>query len=287
MRRSVVSAVVAVAVLLTAAGCAGQERRPSRVAAPVALPEVEGSDEARQPDPSPTTAEPEETPSSRPSPTAKAKPKPKPKPKPSRSAGPRAVPRPPTETKLPPPPPVPSPSGCKPSYQGKKATRGQVKAALTDAAQRTYWPTSAPQIRIPLALVKATAWQESGWQSHIVACDGGIGLMQVMPDTAVWMNQRFEQSYDVDDHRDNAYLGGTYLAWLTKYLGDMYFDGDYRLDAALCTADLDSCLLNAVIAAYNYGHAAVAREGRPLVVPNPGYVRNVRALMTGCVCLDY
>lgn len=124
-------------------------------------------------------------------------------------------------------------------------------------------------------------------QSNIVACDKGIGLMQVMPETASWMNQRFGQSYDVWDYRDNAYLGGTFLAWLTKYIGDMYFDADYRLDADLCTAELDSCLLNAVIAAYNYGHGAVAPEGKPLNIPNASYVRNVRALMTECVCLGF
>ncbi|GIJ31897.1 hypothetical protein SAMN05216284_101418 [Micromonospora sediminimaris] len=101
------------------------------------------------------------------------------------------------------------------------------------------------------------------------------------------MNQRFGQSYDVWDYRDNAYLGSTYLAWLTKYIGDMYFDADYRLDADLCTSELNSCLLNAIIAAYNYGHGAVAREGEPLTIPNPSYVRNVRALMSECVCLGF
>ncbi|MFG2169582.1 transglycosylase SLT domain-containing protein [Micromonospora chersina] len=219
-------------------------------------------------------------------PSASASPKPKPKPTRTTTA-PLATPKPPTETQVPPPPPKPPASGCTPSYRGTQATRSQVKSALSDAAARTYWPTSAPDIKIPLTLMKATAWQESGWQSNIVACDGGIGLMQVMPATADWMNQRFGQSYDIDDYQDNAYLGGTYLAWLTKYIGDMYFESDYRLDAALCTSELNSCLLNAVIAAYNYGHGAVAREGEPLTIPNPQYVRNVRALMTECVCLSY
>ena len=150
-----------------------------------------------------------------------------------------------------------------------------MKAALTDAADRTYWPVSAPDIKIPLNLLKATAWQESGWQSNIYACDGGVGLMQVMPDTATWMNQRFEKSYKIDAYRDNAYLGATYLAWATKYIGDMYFESDFRLDPALCTSELNSCLLNAVIAAYNFGHGAVAQEGKPLAIPNPSYVRNV------------
>ncbi|MGC5052014.1 transglycosylase SLT domain-containing protein [Micromonospora sp. DT48] len=290
-------AVVAATLLLTGGGCATVDT-PAEVPAPVALPE-QVSGESTEPD----GAVPEEaspTPSAveamgaapKPSASASRSPSPSPttrspKPKRAKATAPRAVPKPPTETKVPPAPPKPAPTGCEPSYEGDQASRAQAKAALTEAAGRTYWPTSAPDIRIPSDLIMATAWQESGWQSNIVACDGGIGLMQVMPDTATWMNQRFGQSYDVRDYRDNAYLGGTYLAWLTKYIGDMYFDADYRLDADLCTSELNSCLLNAVIAAYNYGHGAVAREGQPLTIPNPSYVRNVRALLTECVCLGF
>ncbi|MGW4293363.1 transglycosylase SLT domain-containing protein [Micromonospora chersina] len=283
-------ATAAVAALLAAGavtGCGTEE--PTREVAVEVTGEVPveapADGPADQPSDEPTAvAAMGAKPSAKPSPSAS----PKPKPKPTRTTtAPLATPKPPTETRVPPPPPKPAPSGCQPSYRGTQATRSQVKSALSDAAARTYWPTSAPDIKIPLTLMKATAWQESGWQSNIVACDGGIGLMQVMPATADWMNQRFGQSYDIDDYQDNAYLGGTYLAWLTKYIGDMYFESDYRLDAALCTSELNSCLLNAVIAAYNYGHGAVAREGEPLAIPNPQYVRNVRALMTECVCLSY
>ncbi|WP_433312023.1 transglycosylase SLT domain-containing protein [Micromonospora chersina] len=291
MRRGVGRwATAAVAALLAAGavtGCGTEE--PTREVAVEVTGEVPVEAPADGPadlpsDEPPAVAAMGAKPSAKPSPSAS----PKPKPKPTRTTtAPLATPKPPTETQVPPPPPKPAASGCQPSYRGTQATRSQVKSALSDAAARTYWPTSAPDIRIPLTLMKATAWQESGWQSNIVACDGGIGLMQVMPPTADWMNQRFGQSYDIDDYQDNAYLGGTYLAWLTKYIGDMYFESDYRLDAALCTSELNSCLLNAVIAAYNYGHGAVAREGEPLTIPNPQYVRNVRALMTECVCLTY
>ncbi|MFG3303297.1 transglycosylase SLT domain-containing protein [Micromonospora chersina] len=291
MRRGVGRwATAAVAALLAAGavtGCGTEE--PTRQVAVEATGEVPVEAPADGPadlpsDEPPAVAAMGAKPSAKPSASAS----PKPKPKPTRTTtAPLATPKPPTETQVPPPPPKPAPSGCTPSYRGTQATRSQVKSALSDAAARTYWPTSAPDIKIPLTLMKATAWQESGWQSNIVACDGGIGLMQVMPATADWMNQRFGQSYDIDDYQDNAYLGGTYLAWLTKYIGDMYFESDYRLDAALCTSELNSCLLNAVIAAYNYGHGAVAREGEPLAIPNPQYVRNVRALMTECVCLSY
>ncbi|MFI6243807.1 transglycosylase SLT domain-containing protein [Micromonospora sp. NPDC050795] len=268
-------------------GCAAKGESPSGVAAPVAItdgPTDAPSDEVDG-EPSPSVSAVESMGSA---PSRSATPKPKTRKKPTRAAPkPRAVPKPPTETEVPPAPPKPAPSSCKPTYKGSQASRSEVKAALTDAASRTYWPSSAPDIKIPLNLLKATAWQESGWQSNIYACDGGVGLLQVMPDTATWMNQRFEKSYKIDAYQDNAYLGATYLAWATKYIGDMYFESDFRLDPALCTSELNSCLLNAVIAAYNFGHGAVAQEGKPLTIPNPSYVRNVRALMNECVCLSY
>ncbi|MEU1590933.1 transglycosylase SLT domain-containing protein [Micromonospora sp. NPDC005710] len=290
VRRSVrLGAAVLAGLLLTSAlvGCAGEGQSPSGPAAPVVVtdgPTDAPSDEVGgQPSPSLSAVEAMGS-----APSRRATPTPKPTKKPTSAAPkPRAVAKPPTETEVPPAPPKPAPSSCKPTYKGSQATRAEVKAALTDAADRTYWPVSAPDITIPLTLLKATAWQESGWQSNIYACDGGVGLLQVMPDTATWMNQRFEKSYEIDSYRDNAYLGATYLAWATKYIGDMYFESDFRLDPALCTSELNSCLLNAVIAAYNVGHGAVAREGRPLAIPNPSYVRNVRALMTECVCLAY
>ncbi|MEV4120977.1 lytic transglycosylase domain-containing protein [Micromonospora sp. NPDC049645] len=284
-------AAVLAGLLLASAlvGCAGKGESPQGLAAPVAATDAATdapSDEVGgEPSPSVSAVE-----SMGVAPTSRATPKPTPTPpkKPTRAAPkPRAIPKPPTETEVPPAPPKPAPTSCKPTYKGTQASRAAVKAALTDAAERTYWPVSAPDIKIPLNLLKATAWQESGWQSNIYACDGGVGLLQVMPGTATWMNQRFEKSYEIDVYQDNAYLGATYLAWATKYIGDMYFESDFRLDPALCTAELNSCLLNAVIAAYNFGHGAVAREGEPLTIPNPSYVRNVRALMSECVCLDY
>ena len=224
----------------------------------------------------------------------------RPKPSPSRTTKapvrPKPSRKPPVETQQPPPPPPPpAPEECtSPKYVGTQATREQVKAALTDAASRTYWPNSAPSIDVPLDLVKAVAWQESGWQSNIIACDGGVGLMQVMPDTATWMNQRFDQNYDIDVYPDNAILGANFLAWLTKWFGDEYFTdengvADYTLYTdGDCESHTAPCLLNMVISGYNYGHAAVdASIEEDGTLPNPRYVDNVRSLMTGCTCLNF
>jgi soluble lytic murein transglycosylase-like protein len=186
------------------------------------------------------------------------------------------------------PPPLPPryEGECIAEYDGDAVSHSEVAAALSAAAGRTYWPTSAPDIRVPENLLRATAWQESGWQSNVIACDGGVGLLQVMPGTAEWMNTRFGQSYRIGVYTDNAYLGGTYYAWLIKFFGDRYFNGNYTVDPGDCAGHLDPCLLNAIIAAYNFGHGAVDTPDG-IAIPNPRYVENVRALMTICECLSY
>lgn len=204
-----------------------------------------------------------------------------PEPAPEQSAPPEPAPEP-----APPSPPPRYEGECIASREGPQATQEEVAAALIEAAGRTYWPISAPQISLPRELVKAVAWQESGWQSEIVACDGGVGVMQVMPDTAEFLNDRFQVSYDPHTLDGNATLGANYLAWLVKYFGDVHFDQRYQLDPATCADHLDPCLLNAVIAGYNFGPAAV-ETGDGLAIPNPQYVANVRALMADCVCLSY
>lgn len=202
-----------------------------------------------------------------------------------------STPEPPSQT--PPPPPPRYEGECIGEYDGEAVPTPEVAAALAEAASHTYWPASAPEIQVPEDLLRAVAWQESGWQSNVIACDGGVGLMQVMPGTADWMNGRFGQSYDIDVYTDNAYLGATYLAWLTKYIGDAHFGADYSLDPGACADHLDHCLLNLVIAAYNYGAGEVSPYDSELgqwgevTIPNPRYVDNVRTLLSSCECLSY
>ena len=171
--------------------------------------------------------------------------------------------------------------------EGKNVTKKQAKSALTTAAGRTYWPGSAPKLKVSSDLVKAVAWHESGWTSNWVNCDGGRGIMQVMPDTEAFINQRFEKSYDSHDYKQNATLGANYLAWLTKYFGDNYFDGNYSLSAGKCKSHESRCLLNMVIAGYNVGAGTVdeAYEDKRLAAPE--YVNSVRHLMKSCYCDRY
>jgi len=73
---------------------------------------------------------------------------------------------------------------------------GSVAALLTTQAQAAG---------VDPALVKAVAWQESGWRM-VTAADGGIGIMQLMPDTVTWvettlLGQRIAPYTPVDNVR--------------------------------------------------------------------------------------
>jgi hypothetical protein len=213
--------------------------------------------------------------------TSAARPAPSPSRRPVKVAGP------------PPPPPKPEPVTDRPCpyHEGTDAPRSDVKAALVAAANTRVWSgqdvsAAAKEITVPTNLMKAIAWQESGWQSTIIACDGGIGTMQIMPATEDWMNSRFGTDYDAHTLSGNTKIGAAYLEWLIYYFGHFYFADDFTLNAADCDTVTSPCLLNAVIASYNYGYGAVD-VGDHIEIPNPQYVGNVRALMTECECLSF
>ena len=274
---SVVAVLAVGAVVLTRAFGAAPGSRPAPAAEPAVsrsaspVPSESPSPAASaslSPSPAPTSARPVVVAPSR-KPTQVALPPPPHPPAPPTVA--------PTTTGTATPGPTPTAPSC-PTYSGPAATRSEVRAALDAAAAKHFWPTSAPTIVVPANLLYAVAWQESGWQSTILACDGGIGTVQMMPLTADWMNQRFGTSYDVHTLSGNTMLGGEYLAWLVRYFGDVYFQGSYDL--------ANPALLDSVVAAYNVGVEIVDPTLGEAGIPNWGYVNNVEALMTNCPCLS-
>ncbi|MFC1429235.1 transglycosylase SLT domain-containing protein [Streptacidiphilus sp. N1-3] len=216
------------------------------------------------------------------------------KPPPKKKAGPVAPKPPAVATGTP-----PLQSSCKPSYTGTNASRSDVGAALANAAGQSRTLSlslgGTDQLPpLPVNLVRAIAWQESGWQSAILACDGGIGTMQIMPATATWMNGKFGTGADVHTLAGNTELGAELLDELVAYYGDSDFGGDYNLAPDPVTGD--NPLLDLVIAAYNAGAGNVhyttttdPATGTTIgktVIPNPGYVSTVKALMADCPCLN-
>jgi soluble lytic murein transglycosylase-like protein len=124
-------------------------------------------------------------------------------------------------------------------------SRAAIEVALEDQAK---------EHGVEPSLVKAVAWQESGWQQEAVSKVGAIGVMQVMPDTAKYVNESLEAGdLDVRSAPDNVALGVSYL--------------DHLLDTM---PSKDKAL-----AAYLSGPAAV---GRKLERYQKHYVENVEAL---------
>ena len=76
--------------------------------------------------------------------------------------------------------------------------------------------------QVPVELVEAVIEVESGWDPYAVSPKAAVGLMQLMPGTAVrfgvWNRFRIEE---------NIRAGVAYLAWLIRV-----FDGDLRLVTA-------------------------------------------------------
>jgi hypothetical protein len=125
------------------------------------------------------------------------------------------------------------------------SSRGQVSALLHRAAA---------MYGLPANLLLAIAWQESGWYQHVIAWDGGIGTMQLMPYTAMGINRGTGIRRDPYNLWDNILLGTTYLRWLWNGFHGNLVD---------------------IISAYNEGGWAVIHRG----IFNWGYVNNVLSLM--------
>ena len=144
-----------------------------------------------------------------------------------------------------------SPSAAKASSGGvvgnqlEWSSQPQVRNLLINAADRH---------RLPRNLVLAIAWRESTWTQHVIAWDGGVGTMQLMPYTTAWLNSYFGTGYNPYRLTDNIELGVSYLAILWND-----FHGD----------------LNPLISAYNEGERNVRTHG----IFNWWYVNSVRGLM--------
>jgi soluble lytic murein transglycosylase-like protein len=105
----------------------------------------------------------------------------------------------------------------------------QVAAARTPTGTRdvrdlsTRWAEYyARAYRVPVDLVDAIIDEESGWKPYAVSKKGAVGLMQLMPQTAVRFGVRNRFRLD-----ENIRGGVAYLAWLNHE-----FQGDLRLVTA-------------------------------------------------------
>jgi LysM repeat protein len=68
---------------------------------------------------------------------------------------------------------------------------------------------------VPLDLLMAMTWMESGWQNDVVSPAGAIGIGQLMPDTVTWLEDIvIGVPLDPTDPNDNIRMSARYLRWL-------------------------------------------------------------------------
>lgn len=153
-----------------------------------------------EPEPQPEP-EPEPDPEPQPEPEPQTAPEPEPTPEPEPEPEPTAAPQPdPTPT----PEPEPSQSGPPSGIEG----------------QLEYY---ANAYGVDPNLIKAVAWRESGWNQSAISSAGAIGIMQVMPGTATWIdNNLVSRSLDVrGSTADNIEAGTAYLAHRIDQFGSV------------------------------------------------------------------
>ena len=106
---------------------------------------------------------------------------------------------------------------------------------LRDPARRALVPTFekwAAENNLPVDLVMAVAWQESGWRADAVSSSGAYGVGQIMPDTEKWLAKDVigDKSLKAKNPHQNIRMSARYLRWLTDYLGttDLALAGYYQ-----------------------------------------------------------
>ncbi len=131
------------------------------------------------------------------------------------------------------------------------------------------------------SMVEAVAWQESGWTEDVLACDGsgGIGLMQVQPDTAAWLNQTDGTTFSPYTLDGNVHLGVALLSWMYAYYIPYCNQGmptgqTCDWDTVWPGATDGATVRQIVISSYNQGVGTTAQYG----IQNWNYVNNVMTL---------
>jgi soluble lytic murein transglycosylase-like protein len=123
--------------------------------------------------------------------------------------------------------------------------------------------------QVPVELVAAIIQVESDWNPYAVSRSGAVGLMQLMPATAIRFGVR-----DRFDIEENIRGGVAYLAWLVRL-----FKGDLRLAVAAYFVGESQILLRGLAyssrRAFKYVsrvaqiYRDLRRPGVPRVEPGP------------------
>ncbi|MFT7600623.1 MAG: LysM repeat protein [Acidimicrobiales bacterium] len=73
---------------------------------------------------------------------------------------------------------------------------------------------------VPVDLLMAVAWQESGWNNEAVSFKGAVGVGQIMPATGVWVATDLIGRPELDPTipEDNIRMSARFIRWLLDYV---------------------------------------------------------------------
>jgi N-acetylmuramoyl-L-alanine amidase len=109
------------------------------------------------------------------------------------------------------------------TYRPPTQPHGQLPASLTSdpsrLALRPVFAQWAKTYGVPLDLMEAEAWQESGWQNSAVSPAGAVGIGQLLPGTAVFVNQSLGTNLRLSVPSDNIRMMAAFLGYLLHATG--------------------------------------------------------------------
>jgi soluble lytic murein transglycosylase-like protein len=75
----------------------------------------------------------------------------------------------------------------------------------------------AKVFKVDAALIKALAWQESGWQQQVISEMGAVGVMQIMPGTGRFTGETIlQRSVNTANLERNVEAGVAFFAYLLQ-----------------------------------------------------------------------
>ena len=85
-------------------------------------------------------------------------------------------------------------------------------------ALRPTFEKWAREYDVPVVLLEADLWQESNWDNDAVSSDGAVGIGQLLPSTAQYINDTILGGADLDpsDPSDNIQLSAAYFQYLLE-----------------------------------------------------------------------
>jgi len=124
------------------------------------------------------------------------------------------------------------------------------------ATVETLLEKYAATYKVEAALIKALAWQESGWQQQVISDVGAVGVMQIMPETGRFTGETIlQRAVDTANLEHNVEAGVAFFAFLVHQA-----KGDVQL----------------AVAGYYQGLRSVVQKG--MQADTKRYVANVMAL---------